>query len=363
MTALDPPSAFDDVVARIEARVEERRRSGELPPGLEDSLEGLYRWVVARRPVRWDATRLTELLATVSSRVDFRANRIRYESGVPAGSALHRAVGKVVARQTHGILEQVSGFAGAVRDTLEELRLGLARHGHDGLEADVAALHERLATFTRAEAGGARAGDLLERIEALEEAQRRRELDPPFPLDRLRAIGALDPSEHREVLDRVTAIVRGHPPVVDLRCGAGHLVDLLQSDHLEVTGVDGDADCVREAKHRGLPVEHDDAWRWLLRRPSASLGAVTLIDAAEQLQAQELLDVLEAAFSRLRIGGVLVVVASDPGSTPAARRSLPTHRQPVHPDYLAFVLRELGFADVAPEDDLPGGRYLLTARR
>src|SRR5688572_4891269 len=138
MSSPEPVSAFDDVVARIEARVEERRRAGDLPPGLEASLEGLYRWLVARRPVRWDATRLADLVAAVSAQVDFRSSRIGYESGLPGGSALHRTVGKVVARQTDGVLEQVAAFATAVRDALEELRHGVAHHAHDGLEADVA---------------------------------------------------------------------------------------------------------------------------------------------------------------------------------------------------------------------------------
>lgn len=363
MSSREPVSAFDDVVARIEARVEERRRAGELPPGLEASLEGLYRWVVARRPVRWDATRLTELLGAVSAQVDFRSNRIRYESGIPGGSTLHRTVGKMVARQTDGVLEQIAAFATAVRDALDELRQGVRHHAHEGLEADVAAVHDRLATLTRADAGGAPLGRLLERIEALEEAERRRGFAPPFPLDRLDAVVAPDPVEHRAVLERVMHVVRDRQPIVDLGCGGGQLVDLLRVEGLHVVGIDRDADRVREARHRGLPVEEDDAWTWLLRQPSASLGAIALVDVAEQLHAQELLDVVEAAFSKLRIGGVVVIVASDPASMPPDRWIAPTRRQPVHHDYLAFVLRELGFADVVSDLDLPGGRFLLTGVR
>lgn len=164
---------LDEVVARMQARVAERRRSGAYPPGLESALDEHFRRIVAHRASR-DFTRMRARLAALDERSRFGVDRIPAASQRPGGQALHAAVARVVARQTSGVLDQVQHYAEGVREVLVGLVESLEDpdgHVHGDLVGQLDAVLERLASAERrAVAAEAALAALAARVEALESA-------------------------------------------------------------------------------------------------------------------------------------------------------------------------------------------------
>lgn len=169
----DPTADLDQVLARLQSQVEERRKAGVYPPGLERDLEEHFRRIVAHRASP-DFARLRAALATLDQRARFGLDRIPAQSQVRGGEALHRAVAKVVARQTQGVLDQVQAYADAVGEVLAAVAGALEDpegHVHADLVGQLDAVLERLAASERrAAAAEATVADLARRVEELEAA-------------------------------------------------------------------------------------------------------------------------------------------------------------------------------------------------
>lgn len=166
-----PAPALDDVLARLRARVEQRRRSGAYPEGLEHDLEEHFRRIVAHRASP-DFTDVRTRIAALDERARFGADRIHAQSQVRGGEALHKAVSKVVARQTQGVLDQVQVYADGVREVLVGIVAALEDpegHVHADLVGQLDAVLERLAHCERrAVAAEAAMAELARRVEQLE---------------------------------------------------------------------------------------------------------------------------------------------------------------------------------------------------
>ena len=162
---------LDEVIARMQARVAERRRSGAYPEGLESDLEEHFRRIVAHRASP-DFTDVRARIAALDERSRFGLERIPATSQRAGGQALHAAVAKVVARQTTGVLDQVQEYADAVRDVLVGIVAALEDpegHVHADLVGQLDAVLERLASAERrALAAEAALAVLASRVEALE---------------------------------------------------------------------------------------------------------------------------------------------------------------------------------------------------
>jgi 2-polyprenyl-3-methyl-5-hydroxy-6-metoxy-1,4-benzoquinol methylase len=136
-------------------------------------------------------------------------------------------------------------------------------------------------------------------------------------------------------------------PVLDVGCGRGELVGLLSEAGVEARGIDADADMVAFARGEGLDVEQADALAYLDAQPDASLGGIFAAQVVEHLPASALLRLLELAVTKLRPGGVLVAETINPLSPLSLRNYFAdlTHAQPLVPETLALLARQVGFAE------------------
>jgi O-antigen chain-terminating methyltransferase len=140
---------------------------------------------------------------------------------------------------------------------------------------------------------------------------------------------------------------RGHAPVLDIGCGRGELVALLGAAGIEARGIDADADMIAYARGDGLDVEQADAVAHLSGLGDGSLGGVFMGQVVEHLPAATLVRVLELCAAKLRPEGVLVAETINPLSPIALRNYFAdlTHAQPLVPETLDLLARQVGFAD------------------
>lgn len=342
----------DELVVQLRERVQERRRAGAYPPGLEQDLEAHFRRIAAHRSdPNLDDVR--SALERLGSRMHFTPERIRFDSNLPGGDRFHKAMARFQARQTAGVLEQVQEFADSVRDVLAAMVHAFEdprSHVHADLVGQIDAVLERVQSYERGPVDSAAAvGDLRHRVEQLEATEQRRRFRPWYRNDRFEEEFR---GSRAEILDRyrdLAARFAGCDPVLDIGCGRGEFLELLTEAGVEASGVEVDPELVDEATRRHLKVELGDGVGALAAVPDASLGGIVLIQVVEHLSAQDVVDVVALAYDKIRPGGLMVCETVNPQSLYVFAHSFyvdPTHARPVHPAYLSFLFREVGFAEV-----------------
>jgi SAM-dependent methyltransferase len=352
----EPKPDVAALVSRLRERVERRTQEGFYPPGLEAELGSHFQRVVAHRPRPYDYSALSDRFRSLDEAVGFSPLHIEYESGVPGGTALHRTIGKVVSRQTSGVLEQVQRFAHAVREVLAEMAVALEHpnaHVHAELLGQVDALMERFADLDRSPTPSATSlADLRARVEQLEDAERSRRFTPWFGAARFEDQFRGTPADLKTRYADLAARLQGCAPVVDIGCGRGEFLRLLEDQHVDARGIEIDAALVDAAVSDGLDVEYGDAVPWLSAEPDGSIGGIALIQVIEHLTPRDRTEIIRLAYEKLRPGGKILIETLNPQSLYIFARAFyadPTHDTPVHPAYLEFLLHEAGFREIGIE--------------
>lgn len=171
--------------------------------------------------------------------------------------------------------------------------------------------------------------------------------------------------EHRfrgaeeDIRDRVRVYLprlRQAAPVLDLGCGRGEALALLEAEGVECRGVDPSSAMVRHCLEEGLAVDRKDALSALADAEPASLGGVVSFHVIEHLAPEDVERLVRLAFAALRPGGILVLETPNPLSVAVTARSFwldPTHKRPVHPEALAACCEQAGFTGIERLDLRP----------
>ena len=144
---MDEKPDVDALVAELRARVEQRRRQGVYPPGLEDDLDQHFRRIAGHRVIP-DFSAVEQALAAMRAKAAFSANRVPAGSGIPGGQYVHRLLAKLMRRQAEGILAQVQEFADAVHDAMQAMLNAMEQppnHTHGELAGEIDAILDRMA--------------------------------------------------------------------------------------------------------------------------------------------------------------------------------------------------------------------------
>jgi O-antigen chain-terminating methyltransferase len=360
---------LDRVIAEITERVAANTANGVYSSDLDDELRSHYARLLDRSDGRDRFDSLRQAIDEVAHVAGFSKARIDTASGVPGGQLVHKTAGKLVSRQTLGLIEQLNSFSHAVVPALQSLAGAIEDprlHTHADLVHELDSVQDRLAAVERSVGRlGALLDDLDEllprllshthelegvsaRLAAIEELERRRSFTPPFSSrafgDATRGSAEDLKREYEQLADSLVGVPG---PVLDIGAGRGEFLELLRSRDVAAWGVELDDELAVDATERGIDVRAGDGIEALRAVPSASLGAVVLLHVIEHLQPNELLDVLTLAHEKLAVGGKLVLETPNPQSLYIYARAFwidPTHVRPVHPVYLEFALRSAGFA-------------------
>src|SRR6185295_3637443 len=108
-----------------------------------------------------------------------------------------------------------------------------------------------------------------------------------------------------------------------------------------------DPELVAAARGEGLDVRDGDALWALESARDGSLGGVVAFQVVEHLPFAKIVRLVDLARVKLRAGGTLILESVNVQSLIAWTRAWsldPTHRQPVHPLTLRFIVEQAGFA-------------------
>lgn len=137
--------------------------------------------------------------------------------------------------------------------------------------------------------------------------------------------------------------------VLDLGCGRGEALLVLERHGVAARGVDASGEMVERTRARGLRAERADLLEYLGGLEEASLGGVTSFHVIEHLPPAAVRRLVRLAWRALRPAGLLILETPSPTSVVMAARDFwidPTHGRPVHPASLEVTLREAGFEPV-----------------
>lgn len=137
--------------------------------------------------------------------------------------------------------------------------------------------------------------------------------------------------------------------VLDIGCGRGEWLELLESEHIKVHGVDRNRVFVDECRRAGLTVIEADALMHLRSLPSESLNAVTSFHLVEHLPFEMLINMFDEMARVLKRGGILILETPNPENLLVGGCNFyadPTHRNPIPSETLQFLLESRGFHNI-----------------
>ena len=137
--------------------------------------------------------------------------------------------------------------------------------------------------------------------------------------------------------------------VLDLGCGRGEWLELLQKNSIAAMGVDLDTGMLAACQQINLKVQCQDALESLKQLQDGSASVVSAFHLVEHLPFDRVKDLVAECHRVLKPGGLLIMETPNPENFMVATHNFyldPTHLRPIPPDLLAFVPEYFGYESV-----------------
>ena len=147
----------------------------------------------------------------------------------------------------------------------------------------------------------------------------------------------------------IKKIAQLHPgaTALDLGCGRGEWLELLQDLQLTANGIDLDDGMLAACRDRGLNVQTGDAIAHLKSLPAESMSIVSGFHIAEHLSLEDLQTLIQESLRVLKPAGLLILEVPNTENLVVGTSSFyldPTHQRPLPSALLSFLVGFLGFA-------------------
>jgi len=157
-------------------------------------------------------------------------------------------------------------------------------------------------------------------------------------------------AEVKEKLKKYLSIFSSVDHILDIGCGRGEFIELLQQEGKEAEGIDISLSMLRVAKEKGLKCQKSDALQYLKEKGDESIGGIFSAQVIEHLQPDYLREMVLESFRVLKKGSPIVLETVNPLSIFALSNIYfldVTHQKPLHPEYMRYLLESSGFNDVS----------------
>jgi 2-polyprenyl-3-methyl-5-hydroxy-6-metoxy-1,4-benzoquinol methylase len=135
-------------------------------------------------------------------------------------------------------------------------------------------------------------------------------------------------------------------PILDVGCGRGEWLEFLKEKGFKARGVDVNALLVEECSAKALDAVRGDAVDFLRNLKSGSMGVITGFHIVEHLPMRKMISFFDEAFRVLKPGGIVIFETPNPENVLVGSCTFysdPTHKNPIPPDTLMFLLEYRGF--------------------
>jgi 2-polyprenyl-3-methyl-5-hydroxy-6-metoxy-1,4-benzoquinol methylase len=158
-----------------------------------------------------------------------------------------------------------------------------------------------------------------------------------------------DENEVKEKLKKYLPIFSHSDHILDIGCGRGEFIELLQELGKRAEGIDISESMLQAAVEKGLPCSKSDALDFLQQQPGDSRGGIFSAQVIEHLESDYLRDLVVEAFRVLHENSPIVLETVNPLSIFALSNIYfldITHRKPLHPEFMRYLLESTGFSEV-----------------
>ncbi len=134
--------------------------------------------------------------------------------------------------------------------------------------------------------------------------------------------------------------------VLDMGCGRGEWLELLQQHKIKAEGVDLNCIMIKECEERGLKATEADILDYLRALKNASVSAVTGFHIIEHLPFKVLIALFDESLRVLKPGGVIIFETPNPENLLVGACNFytdPSHYNPLVPETMRFTIEQRGF--------------------
>lgn len=140
---------------------------------------------------------------------------------------------------------------------------------------------------------------------------------------------------------------KGKSNVVDLGCGRGEFLELLNENDINAKGVDLYEEFVEMCRMKELDVICDDALHFL--RMQDKVGGIFAGQLIEHLTVNQLVELCGLAYEKLEEDAYIIMETPNPTCLAIYSHAFyidPSHNKPVHPLTVKYILEKSGFTDI-----------------
>jgi len=139
------------------------------------------------------------------------------------------------------------------------------------------------------------------------------------------------------------------PQAVDLGCGRGEFLEILNENGFIAQGIDLDDGMFATCQETGLNVQKGEALSFLRQIKKESLAIITAIHLAEHMPFRDLNLLIKESIRVLKPAGLLIIETPNPENIIVGSSSFytdPTHLRPIPVELLQFMVENNGYEKI-----------------